>query len=158
MKQWGQSKNLLILTYLTRRFIKSQYQFLSLYHHLRTVWTSSFGDLFLVVKRIVCYLVLMLNAAACAKLIPLSKGCCLTCGAGRVHWEAEIWEGGWGHFDLSELILRVMAPGVAQHFCRGDERALDFMFPGSGRLQSYCPQLLFLVTLNFSRQKCISYC
>lgn len=64
-------------------------------------------------------------------------------------------EGGRGHFilcvlssNLSELVLRVMAPGAAQHFCHGDERSLDFTFPGSDRLQNYGPELLFLVILT----------
>lgn len=50
--------------------------------------------------------------------------------------------------DLSEWILRVMAPGPAQHFCHGDERSLAFTFPGSDRPQNYGPKLLFLVIVT----------
>lgn len=74
--------------------------------------------------------------------------------ASRVHREAKIW--GWGKermfspswpvvLGLSESTLRAMAPGAAQHFCRGDERSLDFTFPGSDRLQNHGPELLFVV-------------
>lgn len=42
----------------------------------------------------------------------------------------------------------MMAPGASQHFCRRDERSLDFMFPGSDRLQNYGPELLFLVIVT----------
>jgi len=41
-----------------------------------------------------------------------------------------------------------MAPGAAQHFCHGDERSLDFMFPSGDRPQNYGPKLLFLVTVT----------
>lgn len=44
---------------------------------------------------------------------------------------------------LSEHIVRAMAPGAAQHFCRGDERSLAFTFPGSDRPQNYGPEMLF---------------
>lgn len=50
--------------------------------------------------------------------------------------------------DLSEWILRAMAPGATQYFCRGDERSLDFTFPGSDRPQNYGPELLFLVVVT----------
>lgn len=64
-------------------------------------------------------------------------------------------EGGRGRFllrvlssNLSEWILRAMAPGAAQHFCHRDERSLDFTFPGSDRLQNYGPELLFPLTVT----------
>lgn len=92
-----------------------------------------------------------LNVAAHAKLALLSKGYHITRGAGRVHWEARMQGGEGGRFLLrvssssfSGWILRAMAPGAAQHFCRGDERSLGFTFPDSDRLQNYGPELLFL--------------
>lgn len=73
-------------------------------------------------------------------------------------------EGGRGRFllrvpssNLSEWILRAMAPGAVQHFCHRNERSLDFTFPGSDRPQNYGPELLFPLTVTSpDTQKCVT--
>lgn len=106
-----------------------------------------------------------LNVAAHAKLALLSKGYHITRGAGRVHWEARMQGGEGGRFLLrvsssnsSGWILREMAPGAAQHFCRGDERSLGFTFPDSDKTAELWPRVVISRHCDFSRQKCVSYC
>lgn len=118
-------------TYLTRRFIKSQYQFPSLRHRLRAIWKA---DLSLVVKR-------NTELLSLASLSTRAKPALL--GTGPRAEFSRRWFSGLPCPRLSERIVRAMAPGAAQHFCRGDERSLVFMFPGSDRAQNYGPETLF---------------